>query len=455
MENAAGNTSDHGSARLTLPEDVSYIIRKIEESGFEAYAVGGCVRDLLLGREPKDFDITTDAVPQEIKRIFRNTVDTGIQHGTVTVVLRGGAYEVTTYRIDGEYEDGRHPKNVTFSRSLKEDLARRDFTINAMAYHPDRGIRDLFGGRDDLKKGIIRCVGVPGERFSEDALRVMRALRFAAQLGFAIEENTFRAAAEHAEDLRKISAERIRDEMMKLITSPHPEMWRKAWEAGITAVILPEFDVCMRTPQNTPYHIYDIGTHIIHAMQAVDPDPVLRLTMLLHDLAKPEVHYRDISGYDHFKGHAAQGAALAADILKRLKFDNDTIRKVTQLIRYHDMKPHLTPASVRRAVVTIGPELFEDFLKMQRADTMAKNPEYTAANIARIDETEKLYREIIERGDCLRIADLKINGEDLIRAGIKPGKQIGYILDSALMAVIEEPSLNDKELLMMYALQMA
>ena len=229
----------------------------------------------------------------------------------------------------------------------------------------------------------------------------------------------------------------------------------KAYEAGITAVILPEFDECMKTPQNTPYHIYDVGHHIVRSMSVIEPDPVLRLTMLLHDIAKPSLHYRDGGGRDHFKGHAAYGAEMAKTILKRLRFDNDTIRLVTRLIRDHDLRPKTTPASVRRAVAEIGPDLFGDFLKIQRADAMAKNPDYMAGNFARIDETEKLYREILERGDCLSVASLAINGQDLIDAGIGPGKKIGYILDSALMAVLEEPSLNDKDLLLMFALQMA
>ena len=447
-------TEDAQGQQLVLPEDTAYIIRKLEENGFEAYAVGGCVRDLLLKRTPKDFDITTSARPREIKKIFHNTVDTGIQHGTVTVVLRGGAYEVTTYRVDGVYEDGRHPKEVTFSNSLKEDLARRDFTINAMAYHPQRGVVDIFGGQKDLRAGVIRCVGNASERFSEDALRVMRALRFAAQLGFSIEEDTWNAVCKHASDLVRISSERVRDEMMKTISSPHPEMWRKAYEAGITAVILPEFDRCMETAQNTPYHNCNVGEHIIRSMQAMEPVPVLRLTMLLHDIAKPQVRFQDSSGRDHFKGHALSGAEKAEEILRRLKFDNDTIRRVTKLIRYHDLRPKAVDAEVRRAAAQIGPELFEDYIKIQTADALAKNPAYNAANLQRIETMEKIWRGIEARGDCLRIADLKINGQDLIDAGMKPGKQIGYILESALMAVLEEPSLNDRDLLMMYALQM-
>ena len=446
--------SSGNGCRPVLPGDPSYIIRKLEESGYEAYAVGGCVRDLMLGREPKDFDITTSALPREVKKVFRNTVDTGIRHGTVTVVLKGGAYEVTTYRVDGAYEDGRHPKEVTFSRSLDEDLARRDFTINAMAWHPDRGIVDIFGGQKDLRAGVIRCVGEPSERFSEDALRVMRAVRFAAQLGFSLEERTWEAVREHAADLRKISAERVRDEMMKIITSPHPEMWRKAYEAGITAVILPEFDVCMRTEQNTPYHIYSVGEHIIRSMQSIEPDPLLRLTMLLHDIAKPMVHFRDSSGRDHFKGHAAYGGEIAEEILRRLKFDNDTVRRVGKLIRCHDLRPKATDAAVRRAAAQIGPELFEDFIKIQTADALAKNPEHNAANLSRIETMEKIYRRIIARGDCLSLAGLAISGQDLLDAGMKPGKKIGYILESALMAVLEEPTLNDHDLLLMYALQM-
>ena len=252
--------------QIQLPDKVHHIINTLEEAGYEAYAVGGCVRDSILGRKPDDWDITTSAKPEEIKRLFPRTVDTGIKHGTVTVLLGGEGFEVTTYRVDGVYEDGRHPSEVTFTASLKEDLKRRDFTINAMAYNARTGLVDLYGGLADIENRVIRCVGIAGERFDEDALRMLRAVRFSAQLSFRIEEATGEAVKALAPNLQKISAERIQVELVKLVTSPNPDYLRTAYELGITAQILPEFDLCMETPQRHKHHCYDVGEHILHSM---------------------------------------------------------------------------------------------------------------------------------------------------------------------------------------------
>lgn len=273
--------------KINIPENAKKILDTMHAAGYEAYVVGGCVRDAILGREPGDWDITTNAAPLEVKGLFRRTIDTGIEHGTVTVMMGKEGYEVTTYRIDGEYEDGRHPNQVTFTRSLVEDMKRRDFTINAMAYNDEEGLIDKFGGEQDLKEGIIRCVGDARERFSEDALRIMRAIRFSAQLGFDIEESTKRAITELAPTLEKISAERIQVELVKLITSDYPGRMRDAYELGITKVIFPELDACMATEQNNWHHAYSVGEHIIRSVENIRPDKVLRLTMLMHDIAKP------------------------------------------------------------------------------------------------------------------------------------------------------------------------
>ena len=272
--------------KIQLPEKVHNIIETLQSAGYEAYAVGGCVRDSLLGRTPNDWDITTSARPEETKRLFPRTIDTGIQHGTVTVMMNKEGFEVTTYRIDGEYEDSRHPKEVTFTASLEEDLKRRDFTINAMAYNEQDGLVDIFGGIRDIKAGVIRCVGNAEERFTEDALRMLRAVRFSAQLGYRIEEATRDAIRRLAPSLQRISAERIQTELVKLVTSPHPDYLRIAYETGITKEVLPEFDLCMETPQNNPHHCYNVGEHILHSMLAVEPDKVLRLGMLFHDIGK-------------------------------------------------------------------------------------------------------------------------------------------------------------------------
>ena len=304
--------------RIQLPVKVDNIIKTLEAAGYEAFAVGGCIRDSVLGRTPQDWDITTSAKPQDVKRLFSHTIDTGIQHGTVTVMLEHEGFEVTTYRIDGEYEDARHPKEVTYTVNLLEDLKRRDFTINAMAYNESRGLVDAFDGMGDLQKKVIRCVGNPKERFTEDALRMLRALRFAAQLGFEVEEQTFAAIRELAQTIEKISAERIQTELVKLLTSDHPELIREVYTSGISDVILPEFSVLMQTEQNNPHHCYTVGEHTIHVVQQVENQKVLRLAALFHDIAKPVCKTTDETGVDHFYGHPKEGAKMADPILVKL-----------------------------------------------------------------------------------------------------------------------------------------
>ena len=358
---------------IQIPEKVNKIIHTLQEHGYEAYAVGGCVRDSFLGREPMDWDITTSAMPEETKALFPHTFDTGIEHGTITVLLDHEGFEVTTYRVDGKYEDSRHPKEVIFVRNLKEDLLRRDFTINAMAYNEKEGLVDIFGGMDDLKAGIIRCVGNAQARFSEDALRILRGIRFAAQLGFELEDETREGMRLLAPTLRKISAERIQVELVKTLTSSRPDLLREAWKLGITKEFLPEFDLAMETTQETVHHMYTVGEHILHTLLEVRPDRILRLTMLLHDIGKPYRKTMDADGVAHFKGHPEKSSELANEILHRLKFDNDTIRKVTKLVRYHDHRMPVTPAHVRRAVHEIGEDLFPLYLEVRRADVSAQS----------------------------------------------------------------------------------
>ena len=359
--------------RICLPRKVEDIIDRIQAAGHEAYAVGGCVRDSVLGKEPDDWDITTSAKPEEIKKLFDRTIDTGIQHGTVTVMLGKEGFEVTTYRIDGKYEDSRHPKDVTFTINLKEDLRRRDFTINAMAYNPKDGLIDLYEGMQDIERGLIRCVGDAKERFTEDALRMMRAVRFSAQLGYTIEEKTKAAVRELAPSIRNISAERIQTELVKLMVSAHPDYLRTAYETGITGQILPEFDVCMKTEQNNPHHCYSVGEHILHTLSYVEANKALRLAMLLHDIGKPSTLTVDEEGITHNHGHADAGEKMAAAILKRLKFDNDTIDKVRRLVRYHDLKIENNAKSVRRAVNYIGEDIFPLLFSVKYADIMAQS----------------------------------------------------------------------------------
>ncbi|MBQ8663090.1 MAG: HD domain-containing protein [Eubacterium sp.] len=433
--------------RIVLPEKVNSIIDCLQNHGFEAYAVGGCVRDSILGREPQDWDITTSAKPEEVKALFSYTIDTGIQHGTVTVMLDHEGFEVTTYRIDGEYEDARHPKEVTFTSQLIEDLKRRDFTINAMAYNDRDGLVDAFDGIGDLERKIIRCVGNPMERFTEDALRILRAVRFAAQLDCSIDGPTKAAITRLAPNLSKISAERIQVELVKLLISPNPDMMRDVYALGIADVVLPEFSLLMTTEQNNEYHIYTTGEHTLHSLPLVPADKVLRLTMLLHDIEKPSCKTTDENGVDHFYGHQSKGAETARKILRRLKFDNDTIQKVCALIKIHDDKPELTLKSVRKAMFRHGLEQYPNLFAVKRADAGAQSQFNYERKMAYIDEYERLYQQILEEQNCLSLKDLAITGKDLIALGIAPGKAIGEILNKMLQDVLEQPELNDREIL--------
>ena len=430
---------------IQLPEKVGRIIGTLQEHGYEAYAVGGCIRDSILGREPEDWDITTSAMPEETKALFDKTFDTGIQHGTITVLLEKEGFEVTTYRIDGKYEDSRHPKEVTFTRNLREDLLRRDFTINAMAYNETDGLVDIFGGLEDLEAGMIRCVGTAKERFKEDALRILRGVRFAAQLGFDIEEDTRQGMKELAWTLQNISAERIQVELVKMITSKRPEMLREAYELGMTRIVLPEFDQLMTTGQETPHHMYSVGEHTLHAMKNIRADKILRLAMLLHDMGKPALKTVDEAGVAHFKKHALESERIAENVLRRLKFDNDTIRKVTRLVRCHDLRMPATAKSVRRAMNQIGEELFPYYMEVRRADVLAQSMYQREEKIENLDQIEELYHQIVEDGDCVSLKDLAVTGWDLIASGMKPGKKIGEKLEELLKLVIEDPKLNTKE----------
>ena len=432
---------------MQLPDSVEKIIHTLETAGYEAYAVGGCVRDALLGLTPDDWDITTSAEPEEVKALFSRTIDTGIKHGTVTVRLNGKSFEVTTYRIDGKYEDGRHPEEVTFTKSLEEDLKRRDFTINAMAVNDRTGIVDLFGGQEDLKAGIIRCVGDPMERFSEDALRMMRAVRFAAKLDFSIEEETKKSISILKDNLRKVSAERIQVELTKLITSNHPEMMRTLYETGLTSVFFPEWDVAMVCEQNTKHHCFTVGEHTIEVMKHVRNDKIMRLAALLHDIGKPGMKRTDKKGHDHFQGHPQLSDVMADNILRRLKYDNDTIKKVCMLVRYHDERPALNPRSIRRCMREMNLD-FDDLFELKRADIAGQSDYMHEEKLAAVDKFEKLYHENLESGNCTDKKQLAVNGGDLIKAGVDKGPEMGRVMEKLLDDVIDEPSANTKETLL-------
>lgn len=458
--------------RMDIPEKAAYIITRLTEHGFEAFAVGGCVRDAILGRVPGDWDITTSARPEQVKELFPRTIDTGIQHGTVTVMLDKEGFEVTTYRIDGEYEDSRHPKSIEFTTNLVEDLKRRDFTINAMAYNPKVGLVDAFDGMGDLERRLIRCVGKAEERFDEDALRMLRAVRFAGQLGFSIHEDTRLAIRKNADTLKNISAERIRAELDKLLASKEPGLLMEAYEIGITRVILPEWDAMVETEQNNPHHIYSVGGHTIKVLEAVQRlwqqetkeknaareenakrHSILCWAALLHDCGKPSAKTCDGMGIDHFHGHGEKGSSIARGILRRLKFDNYTVDAVLRLVKWHDCRFEGNQKTVRRVANKIGTDLMEDLFLLQRADILGQNPDTWEDKLHRLSEAEGMYEEIQRAGQCLSLKELKLNGRDLIEHGFQPGKELGEILQYLLELVLQEPEKNEKETLLELAKQ--
>ena len=433
--------------KIQLPEKVKVVIQTLEAAGYEAYAVGGCVRDSVLGRIPADWDITTSALPEQVKELFHRTIDTGIEHGTVTVMMDKEGFEVTTYRVDGEYRDHRHPEQVNFTGELKEDLRRRDFTINAMAYNDRCGMVDAFGGIEDLKHGVIRCVGVARERFEEDALRILRAVRFAAQLGFEIEKETADAARALAGNLKDISAERIQTELVKLLVSPHPEMLRTAYELGITRVVLPEFDVMMETPQHHPHHMYSVGEHTLKALEFTDPEKVLRLSVLFHDFGKPQTR-TTVDGVDHFHGHANVSAQETVRIMRRLKFDNATMDQVKRIVLYHDVRPQPDERQIRRLLHRAGEDIFPGLFQVMGADILAQSEYRKIEKLVNLERVHQVYDEILKRKDCISLKNLQVTGKDLIAAGMEPGKKIGEILNQMLEDVLETPEHNEREYLL-------
>lgn len=409
--------------RIALPKDVKHIIGVLMENGYEAYAVGGCVRDSILGRVPGDWDITTSALPMQVKGLFRRTVDTGIQHGTVTVMLGRNGYEVTTYRIDGKYEDSRHPESVEFTPKLEEDLKRRDFTINAMAYNDEHGIVDIFDGVGDLQRKIIRCVGNAHDRFDEDALRILRAVRFSAQLGFGIEENTARAAKELAVNLKRISSERIHTEFNKMLKSPHPDYFSVADAIGIMEIVLPEY----------------------HVMSAQDKAFVGALAKECACLL-PERYAAMLfmsGGYSE-----EDPADTAKRVLKRLKLDNDTINTASMLLRFGMLEITDDEPRIRHIIYETGDKNILRILDFRTAYEKC-----IGNDIADVRRMYDICNMIFERGDCVSLKNLAITGRELIAMGVPAGRQMGEILNSLLMLVLDNPQLNDREQLSKEALK--
>lgn len=430
---------------ITIPKNAAFIIKKLNDNGYEAYVVGGCVRDSVLGLTPADWDITTSARPEQVKALFSRTIDTGIKHGTITIMIDKEGYEVTTYRIGGTNPECDEAE-TTFAKTLKEDLSYRDFTMNAMAYHPVEGIVDYFHGLEDIAQKTICCVEDPEERILEDPLRMLRAIRFAGQLDFQIEAGTFAAIKKHARTLSRSSQERIRMELLKMLMSDHPEVIRLAYESGLTEVFLPEFDLLMKTEQKNPHHCYSVGEHTIHAICNISKNPVLRLTMLFHDIGKTATKTTDEYGIDHFYGHYKVSADMANQIMKRMKFDNNTTKLVCTLISYHDTRFQSALTSgrrqLRKVISHVTPTLFPYLLQVMEADLLAQSTYYREEKLANLAEAKLAFKEIMDNKDCLSIKELKINGNDLKALGITEGKVIGAILNTLLTMVLENPELN-------------
>ena len=430
--------------RFNLPDNVTHIINLLYKHTFEAYVVGGCVRDMILNLEPNDYDICTSATPDEVKEIFAGyrIIETGLKHGTITVIISGKQYEITTFRCDGEYIDNRKPKNVVFIKSLKEDLNRRDFTINAMAYNHIVGFIDYFNGLSDLNNKIICTVGDASERFSEDALRIMRALRFSSTLGYKIEKNTHNAIISNKNLLKNISLERINVEFSKLLLGNNVfNVLMKYFE--VIEIFIPEISNSKGFMQNNEHHIYDIYEHSIKAVEHAKSDLVIKMTMFLHDIGKIDTYTQDESGVGHFYKHAVVSAEKSEIILKRMKYDNKFIESVKKLVFYHDAVLVPNNNSVKRWLNKLGTELFKLLIGVKIADAKAQNLKFYEENSEEIKKVENLLEQILLDNDCFKLEDLNINGNDLINLGICQGEEIGKILNKLLEDVIDEKVKNE------------
>ena len=438
--------------KLTLPQDVKMITDRLNKNGYKAYAVGGCIRDCMMSRTPSDWDICTSALPEQTLEALGmpNIIENGLKHGTVTVRLNNNNYEITTFRTDGDYVDNRHPDSVTFVSDVKDDLSRRDFTVNAMAYNDTDGLQDHFSGTEDIKNRIIRCVGDPDKRFNEDGLRIMRALRFSSQLGFSIEEATAASLRRNAGLLKNISAERIRTEFIKLLCGENAEEVLTAYP-DVISVFIPEIIPLQGFEQKNPHHIYDVWTHTVKVVSSVKNDGTMRLAAFLHDIGKPRAFTIDSSGTGHFKGHPEISAIMSDEILRRLKFDNETIRTVCTLIKYHDFRPPAEPKYVRRLMSNIGAPLFERLLDLKRGDAMGQNPVMLKEKLGYIDDLEAVYRAELSSSGVCTLKTLAVNGRDIMSLGIKDGKTVGSVLNFLLDKVIDGEAENNKESLLALA----
>lgn len=425
-----------------------YIIKKLTAAGYEAYVAGGAVRDMMMGNTPHDYDIATSAHPETVKSLFNRTIDTGLKHGTVTVIINKNGYEVTTFRLDGNYRDGRHPDKVEYVNSVYTDCARRDFTINSMMFGYDGEIIDFFGGSQDIEKKLIRCVGDPEKRFMEDALRMLRAVRFCAVLSFEMTPDVEKAIKKCSMLIKRVSNERILEELNKILLSPNPDYFRMLHKLGLLQYIIPQLDICFGEPQKNKYHIYDVGEHIMQAVKNAPCNLILRWAALLHDVGKPVCSSTDSSGIIHFYGHHKESTRIAVDVLHKLHMDKESIRSISILVENHDVRVDSSPSSVKRMMARTGEQLFEQLMQLQRADNKAKNPTHFEDKNKRITAAENTYRQILAEGQPYLISHLVINGKDLQKIGYKPGRTIGDTLKTLTDEVIIDSRLNNRDYLL-------
>lgn len=437
---------------MKLPKSALNIISMLENGGYEAYAVGGCVRDFILNKKCDDIDITTSATPDEMKVIFDNNgvkyYETGILHGTLTALISNDSFEITTFRTDGRYFDSRHPESVRFVSDISEDLSRRDFTVNALAYNDRKGIVDMFGGKEDIKNRIIRTVGDPDKRFREDALRIIRAIRFSSVLSFDIEEKTKKAIFENKELLKNVSYERIYNELSKLLMGNNVYNVLVDYKEVI-AVVIPELEYIFNIPQNTKWHIYDVWHHTAKSVEQSKKDLAIRYIMLFHDIGKAFTKTTDANGTDHFKGHQKVSGEYAVNIFSRLKAPNYITDRAMAVIPIHDIHIGRNKKNIKKWLSKIGKESLNDLIEVKKADKLAQNLELTKEEIENLNTTQKNIEEIIKAGEAFSVKDLSVNGNDLIKLGLK-GREIGEMLGILLDNVIEEKVKNDKEELLEY-----
>lgn len=442
-----GWMGDPETYSVKIPGFAAHVLDALAAHGYEAYVVGGCVRDTLLGKEPHDWDVCTNALPEEVMAVFPDTIPTGLKHGTVTVPVDKELVEVTTFRSDGSYTDHRHPAEVKFVSSINEDLARRDFTVNAMAFRSDGTLIDPFSGKESLWRKGIQCVGDPDTRFQEDALRILRVMRFASVLGFEIEPETFDAMKRQVHLLKFISAERIQSELRKMITGQNIRFVLLRYHQIFTQII-PEFAPCINFNQHSIWHCYDVYSHIANAVGSSPSDELVRLALLFHDIGKPACFQMGEDGHGHFHGHGDISAKMADEIMSRLRFDNETHERVVKLILHHDVRLEANLKTVRRWVMKIGREDFGRFLHVRRADILAQSNHLRQQRLDKCDLLEELYHEVLKEKPLMSVRDLAINGHDVMMLGYQEGPDVGKVLAELLENVLNGNVKNEKEALL-------